>query len=384
MRAFTAHHYAIYDAKFTNWASEVHDKWVYDDFKADPLYSKQWISLTSIGYHEPSDTVFVGIGSFSRELLWKFDRRNKSFESCGYEKVAGPFDAKFHRSLEIDGDTLYAGTALFHDIDKQFEAHGGTLVSYDINKGEFTKLCVPVERVYIQSIALDRKNRVIYGFGAAPEVFWSYDLKTSECRFIAYIGSGAEFAESHCPVIDDDGCVWGTYGILRAFAYDTGPDSIRIFKYDPKTERMEFFRHGFVKTSYADKAKPDIALNIGDGYLYYGTEAGTLQRLDPGTGEAVLLCRPSTKGSTRLAALAQNPRDGLLYGVTGSHYDTELFCYDPKAEKLVGTAPIVDKASGDRPDKIHHMVFTPDGTIYGGENDNNDRSGYLWELEFEY
>ncbi len=384
MQKFEARHYAIYDAKFDNWASEVHDKWVYDDFKADPKYSKEWISVTSVGYHEPSDTVFAGIGSFERELLWKFDRTGKKFSSCGYEKVAGPFDAKFHRSLEIDGDTLYAGTALFHDIDKQFEAEGGRLVSYDIPSGRFETLCVPVERVYIQSIALDKKRRVIYGFGAVPEVFWSYDLDGKKSKFIAYIGSGAEFCEAHCPVIDDDGCVWGTYGILRAFAYDTGPDSIRLFKYDPRTGEMKFFKHGLVKTCYEDKAKPDTALNIGDGYIYFGTDYGTLQRVDPKTGEAELLCVPSTKGSNRLAALAQNPKDGLLYGVTGSHYDTELFCYDQKAGKLLGTADIVDVDTGDRPDKIHNMIFTPDGTIYGGENDNNDRSGYLWEIVFKY
>lgn len=383
MKTFKAKHYAIYDAKLTNWAHEVHDNWVYDDFKADPRYSKEWVSVTSVVYHKRTNTVFAGIGSFEGELLWKFDRKTGKIESAGYEKIAGAYDAKFHRSLEIDGDTLYGATALFHDVDKQFEADGGRLVKYDIPTGKFEVLGVPMERIYIQSIALDRERKVIYGFGASPEVFWSFDLKTKKTKFIAYIGSGAEFAQAHCPIIDDSGCVWGTYGIIRAFAYDTGPDSIRLFKYDPSTDKMTFYKHGLIKTSYEDKAKHDTALNIGDGYLYFGTTAGTLQRLNPKTAEVELLCRPSSKGSNRLAALAQNPVDGLLYGITGSKYNTELFCYDPVKKKLLATADIVEEKTGNRPDKIHDMVFTDDGVIYGGENDNNDRSGYLWEITFD-
>lgn len=140
MKLKNVSHYAIYDQKFDNWKSEVLDRWTYDDFVRDPQYKKKWISITSLAYHQPSDAVYLGIGSFSAELLWKFDRKAKTITSCGYEKVGEPFDAKFHRSLELDGNTLYGGVALFHDIDKQFTAKGGRLVKYDINTGEFTFL----------------------------------------------------------------------------------------------------------------------------------------------------------------------------------------------------------------------------------------------------
>ena len=143
MKLKNVSHYAIYDQKFDNWKSEVLDRWTYDDFVRDPQYKKKWISITSLAYHQPSDAVYLGIGSFSAELLWKFDRKAKTITSCGYEKVGEPFDAKFHRSLELDGNTLYGGVALFHDIDKQFTAKGGRLVKYDINTGEFTFLAVP-------------------------------------------------------------------------------------------------------------------------------------------------------------------------------------------------------------------------------------------------
>ena len=106
MKLKNVSHYAIYDQKFDNWKSEVLDRWTYDDFVRDPQYKKKWISITSLAYHQPSDAVYLGIGSFSAELLWKFDRKAKTITSCGYEKVGEPFDAKFHRSLELDGNMI--------------------------------------------------------------------------------------------------------------------------------------------------------------------------------------------------------------------------------------------------------------------------------------
>lgn len=381
MKNLKVNSYKIYDVTFSNWMEEVHDKWVYDDFMNDEKYKKYWISLTSLAYHRKSDSIYIGIGSFSNELLWKFNRDTKKFENLHYEKFADKYDAKFHRSLEIDGDKIYAATALFHDVDKQFEAKGGRLVSYDISTKKYELLAIPTDRIYIQSIALDRINKVIYGFGASPEVFWSHNLRENKSKFIAYIGSGAEFIQAHNPVIDDDGKVWGTYGILRAFSYDVGPDSIRLFCYDPKQDSMEFFKYGLPKENYKDKAKPDISYNGGDGYIYFGTEAGILARLDPKTGEVKKLCKPTN--SRRLAGLVRNKKDGLLYGTCGDDFDTEIFAYDTEKEMLVDKKPIIDTETGERPVRIHHIVITDDGVIYGAENDNRNRPGYLWECIFE-
>lgn len=379
MSRFSVQHYKIYEGVFDNWNSEVLDRWVYDDFVADPDYKKKWVSLTSLAYHAKSDSVYVGIGSFSAELLWRFDRKEKKFVSCGYESVGERFDAKLHRSIELDGDTLYGGVALFHDIDKQFEATGGRIFQYDIQTGEYRFLARPWKPAYIQSIALDRERKVIYGFGALPEVFFAYDLNTGESRLIAHIGNGCEFAQSHNPVIDREGCVWGTYGIVRAFSYRTGPDSIRLMKYDPNTDRVTFFKHGLPKTDIpGDKGKPDMSILGPDGMLYIGTDHGTLARINPATAEVTALCKPNRE-SKRMAALAFHP-NGLLYGFTGEHYAVELFAYDTANDKLLWSEPVFDDAANVRPDRIHHMVIADDKTIYAGENDNNDRSSYLWEV----
>ena len=91
MKLKNVSHYAIYDQKFDNWKSEVLDRWTYDDFVRDPQYKKKWISITSLAYHQPSDAVYLGIGSFSAELLWKFDRKAKTITSCSNRRIAGRY-----------------------------------------------------------------------------------------------------------------------------------------------------------------------------------------------------------------------------------------------------------------------------------------------------
>lgn len=376
MGNFKISHYKIYDRKYTNWWTEVHNNWVFDDMIAHEEYRKEWISITSVASDDRNNDIYLGIGSFANELLWKFNRQTKEITSMGYEKIADKYDGKFHRSLELDYDgSLYAGIALFHDLDKQFEAKGGKLIKYNTKSGEFTDLGIPAERIYIQSIALDKKRKVIYGFGATPEVFWKHDLKKGESKFIAYIGNSAEICQAHCPVIDDKGRVWGTYGIIRAFEMEPGSDSIRLFNYDPDTDKMEFLNYG-LPSILGDKGKPDTALNGGDGYLYFGTVGGSLVRLNPENGEIKLLGKPCTK--SRMGALARS-RDGLLYGIAGECGEIVLFSYDTKKEEFIDIVPFYDKQAGISPERIHNMVITDDNVIYAGENDNNTRSSYLWE-----
>lgn len=373
-------HYKLYDEQFSNWWSEVDNSWVYDDFMADQKYKKAWISLTTLACHDAEDAVYVGMGSFSNELLWRFDRNTKKFESMGYEKVGDKYDCKFHRSLEIDDDgMIYAAPALFHDIDKQFEANGGRLLRFDTKTRKFEFLDLPFERAYVQSIALDRKRGIVYGFGALPEVFWRYDISTGKSKFIAYLGNGAELSQAHCPVIDDKGCVWGSYGIVRAFAYDQGPDSLRMFRYNPDHDKMDFFKFGLPPVR-SDKGKIDTALNGNDGFLYFGTVGGSLVRFNPETLESKSYGCPGSKG--RLTGLVRG-KDELLYGISGDAHEVFLFTFDTIRECFVDIIPFFDRETGISPDKIHHMVMTADGVIYAGENDNNSRSSYLWECIIE-
>ena len=64
-------------------------------------------------------------------------------------------------------------------------------------------------------------------------------------------------------------------------------------------------------------------------------------------------------------------------------YCPKLFAYNTEKRELVFSQDVVCEQDGLRPDRIHHMIFAGSNTIYAGENDNNDRSSYLWELELE-
>ena len=99
------------------------------------------------------------------------------------------FDAKFHRSLEWDDDgTLWAATALFHDVDRYFEAPGGKIVHYDPETGKLEHVATPVEHVYIQALALDRRRRILYATTFTPEMLIRYEIETGRTRTLACLG----------------------------------------------------------------------------------------------------------------------------------------------------------------------------------------------------
>ena len=372
--------YKIVDEHFDNWNTEVlGDKWVYDDFVRSPKYKEGWISLTSLVNDEANDQVYIGIGTFSANLLYSFDRTKKTFKDHRYKSIADPFDAKFHCSLEMDenGD-LYAGVAQFHDVDKQFEAKGGRLIKYETQKQKFKVLDIPVKGSYIQSIALDRQRDIIYGYTLSPEYLFKHELSTGKSEVILNVGNSYELCQTHNPVIDDEGKLWGTYGITRAFTYDPGEDSIRIFSYDPDTGKVQFFDHGLPRIGEGDKGKVDRAINGGDGFLYFGGISGSFSRLNPKTGEVTLIGKPCP--NRRLAGLCKGP-DGNIYGVGGDNYYATVFRYDPKKEKLEVLGRIFDETIQEAPVRIHTITMTDDGILYCGENDNNYRSSYLWECD---
>jgi hypothetical protein len=369
----------IVDHRFDNWENEVEGKWVYDDFLRNEHYRQGWISLTSLLSDEQNKQLYVGLGSFDTNLLYAFDRVSGTFRNLNYSAVADPFDAKFHCSLEMDesGD-IFGALAQFHDIDKQFVAKGGRLVKYIPSTSTYEFLGVPVDGAYIQSIALDRKRRKIYGFTLSPEYLFEHDLAAGTSHIVMTVGNSFELCQSHNPVIDDDGNVWGTYGITRAFCYETGIDSIRLFKYNPDDGRVDFLDHGLPRIGSKDKGTVDRAINIGDGYLYFGGVAGSFSRLDPRTGETKSYGKPCP--NKRLAGLCLG-KDGNIYGVGGDNYYVTVFRFDPQSERLETLGRIFDETIQDGPVRIHTAVMTDDGILYCGENDNNYRSSYLWEVQ---
>jgi hypothetical protein len=366
------------DHTFANYQTQVEDHWNYEDFLASDDWRKGWISFDSLCYDKGTDTVFAGITSFDADIFRGFNRKTRQFGSTGFERVANPFDAKFHRSLvEYDG-CLYGAIALLHDVDNYWEAPGGAIIKYDPRHGTIEKIGIPIPHVYIQSIVLDEKGGVIYGQTFTPERFFSFDLETRKGKDLGPIGSGMAMAQSENLVLDDAGCVWGSWNVTRAWQSQSGVDSSRLFRYDPRVEKIEFLKTGLPRPDGAyGFAKVEAFFNFGTGSLYASGANGSLYRIDPKTGKAEYLFTPISDRRSRLASMAPAP-DGFAYGITGRDGKCVLLRFDPKCEKYELMGEIKDE-SGEPCWQVHDIVALPDGTLFAGENDVPYRSGYLWE-----
>lgn len=377
----------LMDTRFDNWTSEVEGRWTIADLRAHENYRDGWISFDSLAWDVDTEKLYIGLTAVSTDIFYEFDSHTCQFRSLNFRQVSDKFDVKFHRSIERDNDgKLYLATALLHDVNEQREAKGGKLLRYDPAPPAYTLLTVPVASNYIQSILLDKKNRIIYGFTYPSEQLFKYDLTTGQVQHLAFIGNGIMICQPHCAVLDTEGRLWGTWGESRAFEFDPGPVPIRIFCYDPKTDGFTWYKHGFPKTSLKDPARVDHMLLGKDGLIYVGTVAGGFSRLDPETGAVESFDKPYEGG--RLAGLVQ-ASNGMIYGAGNSGYDADhngtnrLFRFDPTTLERTDLGAIWDVEAGTGATNIHMLVEGKPGTLYAGENDNIWRSSYLWECKVD-
>jgi hypothetical protein len=368
------------DRHFTNWHSEVENRWEYDDLRRDPTWREDWISFDSCLFLPEQDKLYCGLTSLDGDIFWAFDRSSRAFVNCGYKRINSPFDAKFHRSLvrrEKDS-CLYAATALLHDIDRFWEAPGGAIIRYDPKSGELERIAVPLPHVYIQAICLDQKLDIIYGIGAVPERLFLYDLRSSTARDLGPISSGCEFTQGQNIELDDEGCAWSAWSLTRAWQNSPGPDSKRLCKYDPRQGRTIYFKTGLPKPgSPREYVRLDGLFNFNTGDLFATGGNGSLYRIETATGKATFLGTPIEDRPSRLSSMKLGP-DGWAYGVTGMDGKCEVIRFSPKTEKYELLGPVA--VAEDRCWQIHDIAVTPAGTIFACENDNPYRSGYLWEI----
>ena len=376
------------DHDFGNqWSAETEDHWDYADYLKDKHWRSEWISFDCLCYEPLSDTVFCGITSFEADIFWGWNRKEQGWVDPGYARIRDPYDAKFHRSLVRDSrdGCLYAAQALLHDVDRFWEAPGASIVRYNPVTGDIAKLAIPMPHVYIQAIVLDEARDTIYGQTFTPENLVSYDLKTSESRWLGPTSSGMAMAQGENICLDDDGGVWGVWSVTRAWQSFSGADTYRFYRYDPQIGTIEYMDKGLPRKdgSYGYE-KPEGFFNFGTGCLYVSGGGGALYRVDPGTGNAEFLFQAiSDEGRgrrSRLASLAMGP-DGFAYGVTGRDGKCEILRFNPKDESYGLLGVLKDSETGVSAWQVHDGCVTPDGTLYAGENDNPYRSSYLWEAK---
>jgi len=352
----------------------------FDQWQAVEPFCK-FVSFTSLLHHPQTKLIYCGLTSWQNDLFHTFDPKTKEFKSLDFPSIGDRFDVKIHRSLELDDDgKIVAAVAGLHNFADHPEAAGGKIFTYDPFQHEYDVLGIPSPYDYIQSIALDRKRKVVYGNGYPLGTQWGFDMKTRKPFAMKWIGG-------HKLRCDNEGCLWGQSGErmrwpgineeaerIGAAVFNAQTNSPKLYKYTPD--------HGYkVFDSYLyplGGGNPSIAnmLDGGDGFMYIGGSNGALYRVNKDTGECDFLAMASPGG--RLEGMAFGP-DGRLYLGGGTFYCTSVAVYDRKSDRLTKLGPIHDAERDETCIIVHALCMTDDGTMYIGETDNCERSGFLWE-----
>ena len=369
------------DTRFEGFETHVDGRWNYDDFfkEENSQWVNDWISFDCVLADEQRNTIWCGLTQFGGEIFYAYDIKSGQFRNMHYRDVGDRYDAKFHRSLLFDSEgIIWAATALLHDVDQYLDAPGGAIVRFDPDSEKIEIVARPIPHVYIQGIVMDRQRRIIYGQTFTPEKLFRYDIDSGEVTDLGLIGSGFGMAQTENIDIDQDGTVWGTWGVTRAWSNDPGPEAMRLWRYHPDHGRIEFFKHGLPKMHARNGTDMGQGVHCGpDGAMYMGTGEGLLCRVDPKTAEVEPIGKPGP--ARRLAAMTNGP-DGKIYGTAGNDGSCIVFSYDPKTRQVDQVGPIYDGQINERAWHIHNVTMTGDGTIYAGENDVPYRSGYLWQI----
>ena len=393
------------DYQLAGWREKIAGRWSYRQLAADPAWRAGWISFDAVTWNPFDVRVYCGLNSMDGDLLYAFDPESSTFECLYSQRWTDGFDAKIHRTMLLNRSDrcLYFATSLLHDHDQQHQAPGGKIVRYTPAGNCYDVFPIPVPHLYIQSIAADWTRNLVYGFTYPAEFLFKMDLVTGRAESLAYIGNSMMLAQPHNAVVDREGWLWGTCAETRAWDEITGPVPIRLFKYHPDGNRFVWFEHGLARVSDRQQLIPDppsppgfaSALSEtrhkedygfcdsmvydGDRYIYAGSTAGVLSRIDVVTAGVEKVVKVMATG--RFPALAI--QDGTLYGGGGMKGCTQLVRLDPRSGCLDSFTELADPTLGTRPARIHEIAVNADHTLFLGENDNHERSSYLWSVRLD-
>jgi hypothetical protein len=393
------------DTKLNGWQEKIVGHWSYSDLLGDPDWFHGWISFDAVAFNPDDGKVYCGLNSLDGDLLYRFHPDSGEFECLNTRDWTDPYDVKIHRTIlhnPSDG-CLYFGTSLLHDLDQQQQARGGKLVRFHPAKQTYEILGIPAPRLYLQSIAADWQRSIIYSFTYPAEAVFKTHLPSGNSQLTAYLGNAILFAQPHNAVVDRAGWLWGTCAETRAWDERVGPQPIRLFKYHPDTDSLVVFDWGLARLEEKHQLLPNAARSgdvigvlaetrhkqdygfcdsmafDGDRYIYAGTVAGVLCRVDTTTGNVEKITNAIASG--RFPALAI--RNGVLYGAGGMHGQTQLIRWDMRHDEVEWYPDLIDPSIGERPARVHELAVDNDGRVYLGENDNHQRSSYLWSVEIE-
>jgi hypothetical protein len=365
----------LFDGRFENW-DEVERTWTFEDLQASPEWREKWISFDVVHCDAERGVVWCGIASMANDILSSYEPATERFRSLGFAKVGDRFDCKIHKGFEDDGEGNFLfGTASLHDPNQQEEALGGKLVRFDPRTEKFEILAVPVPRQYIQNIAFDQARGLIYGMTFPMEYLFRHDINSGRTRILGHVGGGQFMGQPHYPVVAPDGTLWAAWGRSQAWVMRPTSNSC-LLRYHPDEDRVHYLTAGPVQHGDPSAAIDSLAVGV-NGELYVGSVGGFLYRHRPGSDKLTPLGTPGH--GSRMAHLTHGP-DGRLYGVHGSYGNTVAFAYDTGRSEFEIISSLRDEESGEVCHCAHSVSVSLDGRIFVGENDNPNRSSYLWEI----
>jgi hypothetical protein len=399
-RGITSHR--LRDVQLDGWAQHARD-WSYDDLAGDPTWRHGWISFDALAWDPTTKRVLCGMNSMDGDILHAFDPEAERFTSLGATAWADEYDSKIHRTLlrdPRDGSFVFA-TSLLHDGNHQHDAPGGKVVRYLPGDKRYEVLGIPFPHLYVQSIAADWGRDVVYGFTYPAEFVVRMSMQSGESRTLGYVGNAIMMAQPHNGVVDKYGRLWGTYAETRAWDDDPGRNPVRLFYYDPDADRFHWLDYGLSRKSDTEQLLPDPEKPFqtasvltetrhaedygfcdsmcydGDRYIYAGTVAGVLCRIDVETDAVEKIAHVMAAG--RFPAMMIDDRR-VLYGAGGMKYETQLVRWEIGTERIEDIGVLEDAETHLRPARIHDVCRDDRGNVYLAENDNHDRSSYLWKV----
>jgi outer membrane protein assembly factor BamB len=220
--------------------------------------------------------------------------------------------------------------------------------------------------MYIQTITLDPKRKMIYGFNCPVFEFFAYSITEKRIVYKQFMES-----ISHISAIDDSGGYWGTWGTYHH----------NLFRYEVQTNSVRFFQHGFPEKGggimYANAGPIDCMINGRDGFLYVATDRGSLYRLTPSDGAVEFLGRPFP--FERLPGMILGD-DGLIYFAGGDNNNTGVAAYDREKRSFISLGRIA--AENVKCFRAHDIAKVGN-SLFVAETDNPKRTNYLWECSLE-
>jgi len=202
--------------------------------------------------------------------------------------------------------------------DRRTMDPGGRILRYDPAADTVEEFCSLPPLMYAQSLLVDATGVHAFGHTIPDNHFYHIDLQT---RKLTDHGRISDYAFHHM-VVDPDGVCYAAW-------LDRANGSMKLLRFDPKTEKLEHTSRVILRdpgSKIAGNQGVDYWLVARDGTIYMGTVANSLLfRFDPHTQEFSLLGRLAEGG--RVTSMDEDD-DGILW-ISAGYPHTRLIRFDP-------------------------------------------------------